>query len=51
MQKFHVGSLSVVVILTCMSLDDTLVDEKQATMNHHEETEEVDLMSILPLEY
>ncbi|MED0855046.1 hypothetical protein [Bacillus pseudomycoides] len=51
MQKFLVGSLSLVLILTCTSLKDKLVDEKQATMNHNEETEEVDLMSILPYEH
>ncbi|WP_280138983.1 hypothetical protein [Bacillus sp. 166amftsu] len=43
--------MSVVVILTCISLEDTLVDNKQATMNHNDETEEVDLMSILPFEH
>lgn len=51
MQKLFVGSLLIGIILTCMCLEDTLVNDKQVKMNQDEESEEVDLMSILPYEY
>lgn len=51
MQKLFVGSLLIGIILACMCLEDTLVNDKQVKMNQDEESEEVDLMSILPYEY
>ncbi|MGE7635373.1 hypothetical protein ACQKMZ_24680 [Bacillus paramycoides] len=33
MKKFFTGNLSVVVILTCMSLQEPLLDDKQVTIN------------------
>ncbi|MEH7463523.1 hypothetical protein V7166_15960 [Bacillus thuringiensis] len=46
MQKFIVGNLVAFAMLTGVSLQSN-----EAETNPKEETEEVDLMSILPFEY
>ncbi|MDM5186015.1 hypothetical protein QUF99_00715 [Bacillus sp. DX4.1] len=46
MQKFFSGSLVAFAILTSMSFE-----HNEVATNSKEETEEVDLMSILPFEY
>ncbi|MEI4801682.1 PapR protein [Bacillus sp. 71mf] len=46
MQKVFVGSLVALAMLTCMSFE-----RNEVAMNPKEDTEEGDLMSILPFEY
>ncbi|MDC2863619.1 MULTISPECIES: hypothetical protein [unclassified Bacillus (in: firmicutes)] len=46
MQKLFMGSLVAFTMLTSMSFEGS-----EVAMNPKEETEEVDLMSILPFEY
>lgn len=46
MQKLFKGSLVALAMVTCMSLV-----RNEVAKNPEEETEEVDLMSILPFEY
>ncbi len=46
MQKLFMGSLVALAMLTCMSFE-----RNEVAKNPKEETEDVDLMSILPFEY